>query len=400
MLILKQSTNVTLKIGPFIDDTDGKTAEVGLTEHPADILLSKNGGAFAAKHEGSNCAHDTLGWYGCPIDDTDTATLGSLQLICHEAGFLPVFHEYTVVTANVYNSIIAGSDYLDVATAELANIDFSATQKTSLDTIGDTVITNGKAAIADSVWDEVVSAGTHDVADSSAIYLRNTYQSIVTRIAQATGGANGSVTLDLAASAVNDFYKGQVIAIVGGVGAGQARACYAYNGGTFVASVRPDWATPPVAGSWFSILNVGSTVVAAIEDIDFGATMKASINAECDTAITDSTIHTDVGTVIANLATVAGYVDTEVAAIKAVTDTLTLAAIADAVHDEVVDVNNPANANSFREVINVMSAALAGKSTGGGTVNIKFRDLGDTKDRINATVTAVGDRTAVTNDGT
>jgi hypothetical protein len=250
------------------------------------------------------------------------------------------------------------------------------------------------------VWDEVISAGTHDVADSPAIYLRNIYQSIVTRIAQATGGAVGSITLDVAASAVNDYYKGQVIAVVGGTGAGQARACYAYNGGTFVASIRPNWATPPDATSWFSILNVGSAVVAAIEDIDFGATMKASINAECDTAITDSTIHTDVGTAIAKIDAVDDYVDTEVAAIKAVTDTLSLAAIADAVHDEVVDVNNPANANSFREVINVMSAALAGKSTGGGTVNIKFRDLGDTKDRINATVTAVGDRTAVTNDGT
>lgn len=400
MLYLKQSTAVTVNIGPFIDDTDGKTAEVGLTEHPADILLAKNGGDFAAKNEGSNCTHDNLGWYHCPLDGTDTNTLGRLQLHCHEAGFLPVFHEYTVLAANVFDALIGGGDYLDISVAETANIDFSATQKTSLDTVGDTVITNGKAAIADSVWDEVVDAAAHSVANSAALYLRNIYLSIVTRIAQATGGAVGSITLDAAASAVNDYYKGQVIAIVGGTGAGQARACYAYNGGTFVASIRPNWATPPDATSWYSILNVGSAVVAAIEDIDFGATMKASINAECDTAITDSTIHTDVGTVIANLATVAGYVDTEVAAIKAVTDTLTLAAIADAVLDEIVDANNPANANSFREVVNVMSAALAGKSTGGGTANIKFRDLGDTKDRISATVTAVGDRTAVTNDGT
>lgn len=100
------------------------------------------------------------------------------------------------------------------------------------------------------------------------------------------------------------------------------------------------------------------------------------------------------------VAAILAAVDTEVAAIKAVTDTLTLAAIADSVLDEVVDANNPANANSLREVVNIMSAALAGKSSGGGTANIKFRDLGDTKDRITATVTAVGDRTAITDDGT
>jgi hypothetical protein len=381
MLYLKQSTAVTLKIGPFIDDTDGKTAETGLTEHPADILLSKNGGNFAAKNEGTNCSHDNLGWYACPIDATDTNTLGRLQLHCHEAGFLPVFHEYMVLPANVYNSLVLGSasDYLDVAVVEQANIDFGALQK---------------ASIGDAVWDEVVDAAGHSVANSAALYLRNIYQSIVTRIAQATGGANGSITLDVAASAVNDYYKGMIIAVVGGAGAGQARACYAYNGGTFVASIRPDWATPPNATSWYSILNVGSAVVAAIEDIDFGATMKASINAECDTAITDSTIHADVGTVIANLAAVAGYVDTEVAAIKASTDALTLAAIADAVLDEVTEVGM-----TLRKATNVMLATLAGKSSGGGTANHKFRDYADTKDRLDETVTAVGNRTAVTLDG-
>jgi hypothetical protein len=90
-----------------------------------------------------------------------------------------------------------------------------------------------------------------------------------------------------------------------------------------------------------------------------------------------------------------GYVDTEVAAIKAVTDTLTLAAIADAVHDETTEVGM-----TLREAINIILAALAGKSTGGGTNTIKFKDQADTKFRITATVTADGDRIAIANDGT
>jgi hypothetical protein len=136
-----------------------------------------------------------------------------------------------------------------------------------------------------------------------------------------------------------------------------------------------------------------------MEDIDFSATMKTSLDTIGDTVVADihtdvADVHTDVGTAIANIGTVGGYVDTEVAAIKAVTDTLSLAAIADAVHDETTEAGM-----THREAINIMLAALAGKSTGGGTNTIKFKDQADTKFRITATVTADGDRTAITNDG-
>ena len=47
MSILKQSTAATIKLGPFVDDGDGKTAETGLTISQADIRLSKAGGDFA-----------------------------------------------------------------------------------------------------------------------------------------------------------------------------------------------------------------------------------------------------------------------------------------------------------------------------------------------------------------
>jgi len=116
MLYLKADTAVTLKIGPFIDDTDGKTAETALTITQAEVRLSKNGGDIAQKAEASACSHDELGVYDCPIDTTDTNTEGRLQLWVHEAGALPVFHEYMVVNANVYDSLfaVAATDYLKV----------------------------------------------------------------------------------------------------------------------------------------------------------------------------------------------------------------------------------------------------------------------------------------------
>lgn len=134
MMFLKQSTSVTLKIGPFLDDSDGKTAETALTIAQADVRLSKNGGNIAQKNESTSCTHDELGIYGCPLDATDTNTLGILQLWVHESGALPVWHEYMVVPANVYDSLFStdrlqvdvrekGDSTLALTTQEKADVD-------------------------------------------------------------------------------------------------------------------------------------------------------------------------------------------------------------------------------------------------------------------------------------
>lgn len=115
MLFLKQSANYTAKIGPFIDDTDGKTAETGLTISQADVRLSKNGGDFAQKNEANSCTHDELGYYDCPLNTTDTGTIGKLQLAVHESGALPVFHEFMVMPANVYDGLFSSTDGVPVS---------------------------------------------------------------------------------------------------------------------------------------------------------------------------------------------------------------------------------------------------------------------------------------------
>lgn len=113
--ILRQSTTVSVLIGPFVDDSDGNTVEDSLTLSQADIRLSKNGGNMAQKNDSSGCTHDELGYYSCPLDATDSGTLGLLKLIVHESGALPVTHTYLVLPANVYDSLIAGTDYMNVS---------------------------------------------------------------------------------------------------------------------------------------------------------------------------------------------------------------------------------------------------------------------------------------------
>ena len=76
-------------------------------------------------------------------------------------------------------------------------------------------------------------------------------------------------------------------------------------------------------------------------------------------------------------------------------DTQTVAGtIGDAVLDEVVE-----GTTTLRKAVNLHSAVLAGKASGGGTNTITYRDLGDSKNRAVQTVDVDGNRSAVVNDG-
>lgn len=111
MRFLKQSTATTLLLGPFVDSTDGVTAETALTISQADVLLWKEGGTtLAQKNESTSCTHRSNGLYTCPINTTDTNTLGLLSVNVAESGALPVRHDYTVVPANIYDSLVLGTD--------------------------------------------------------------------------------------------------------------------------------------------------------------------------------------------------------------------------------------------------------------------------------------------------
>lgn len=126
MICLKQSTATTIVAGPFVDETDGKTAETALTISQADVLLWKQGGTtFGAKNESSSATHRSNGCYTVPLDTTDTGTLGQLIVSIHESGALPVRHDFQVVPANVWDALF-GSDKLQVDVVELNSVAASA----------------------------------------------------------------------------------------------------------------------------------------------------------------------------------------------------------------------------------------------------------------------------------
>ncbi|MFW0778495.1 MAG: hypothetical protein ACN2B6_12340 [Rickettsiales bacterium] len=104
-MFLRQSTSQVVRFGPFLDSTDGVTAETGLTIAQADMQLSKDGGAYAQKNTTGNATHDADGWYSTTLDATDTNTCGELYMQVNVSGSIPVWVRWWVLEEAVYDSL-------------------------------------------------------------------------------------------------------------------------------------------------------------------------------------------------------------------------------------------------------------------------------------------------------
>lgn len=94
--VLEGTNSAIVKMGPFLDDTDGKTAEEALTIAQADVRLSKNDGDFAQKSDVASAVHDEKGWYNVSLNAGDTDAQGILLVAIHVAGALPVWRMFEV----------------------------------------------------------------------------------------------------------------------------------------------------------------------------------------------------------------------------------------------------------------------------------------------------------------
>jgi len=112
-----------MRMGQFVDDIDGKTAETGLSIAQADIQIAKFESAFAQTSEGSpTTTHDADGWYQIPVTVTDTDTLGPLIVQITKAGALQVSRECHVLPVNVYDSLYS-TDKLQVDVTQIEGSD-------------------------------------------------------------------------------------------------------------------------------------------------------------------------------------------------------------------------------------------------------------------------------------
>ena len=163
---LKQSTaSQSRLVGPFVDDTDFKTLETGLTINNTDVELSKNGGVTADKNSGGG-THRANGMYSLTFDATDTNTVGELAGSISVSGALIVTFKFWVLEEAIYdslfgasaagfdsnqrvnvgqwlsNAVTASGGTPDVNIQSLDDIDLSATMKASVNTEADTALSD------------------------------------------------------------------------------------------------------------------------------------------------------------------------------------------------------------------------------------------------------------------
>jgi len=97
------------------------------------------------------------------------------------------------------------------------------------------------------------SLDAQDSAGTNIGKIRGFLESMSLRAGTAQAGGAATITLDTSASATNDYYNGDMLMIVGGVGAGQTRVITDYDGSTKVATVNASWSTNPDSTSRYVI---------------------------------------------------------------------------------------------------------------------------------------------------
>ena len=202
MQYLRQSTaSQSVLLGPFIDDTDGKTAETGLTIANTDIRLSANGGNMAAKNSGGG-THDEAGWYTVTFDATDSATVGRLQVSVDVAGALPVFAEFQVLEEAVYDALFAASapGYLQPTTSG-RTLDVTATGAAGIDwgNVENPSTSVDLSATAISLCDTVTTNSDMRGTDSAATHSAADVWSVATRVLTANTNLNDPTAAAIAA---------------------------------------------------------------------------------------------------------------------------------------------------------------------------------------------------------
>lgn len=118
---LRFQTAANIKMGPFVDREDGASPETGLSISLSNVQVSKNGGAFAQKHQSSTPTHDVDGWYLVALDTGDTDTLGRLTVKIHDSGALPVWRHLEIVPQPVYDAEVLGTGNLQVETVAFSD---------------------------------------------------------------------------------------------------------------------------------------------------------------------------------------------------------------------------------------------------------------------------------------
>jgi hypothetical protein len=439
---LKQSTSVDVPVGPFLDASDGVTAMTGLTITQPDIRLKKNNANWAQKNAAQTLSHEEGGFYEVTLDTTDTGTLGLLRLAINESGALPVWEDFMILPANVWDALF-GADALQVHAVEIANGLITASALAS-DAITDTKIASGAFTAAkfasgalDAVWSvatRLLTAGTNIVLakgtgvtgfnDLSAVEVNAEVDTALADVnLDHIAGTAASIPAIPAGTYLDQLMDDGTAAYDRTTDSLQAIRDHATTIKSETASILTDTAEIGAAGAGLSAVPWNATWDAQVESEATDALNAYDPPTRAELTSDTNSVLTAVGDVPTNaeLATALGTADDAVLAAIAALDTLidgvkaqtdllpgSPAATGDAMTLESAERNAIATAlldlangvesgATVRTALKAMSAIIAGEVTDAGTgVEIfqAFENPGTT--RVTVTVDGSGNRSDVT----
>jgi len=388
---IKQSTAVVISFGPFLDKTDGVTLETGLVSSldngTTGIKLSKNGGALTIRHATVTATtYDAFGMYRVTLDTTDTATLGTLRMAFEEAATcLPVWQDFMVLPANVYDSLVVGSDLLDISMTQILGTAVSTPATAGILDVNVKNIDNDAASASGTVtFPNATLASTTNITAAAGVAVSSIGANVITASAIASAAitsakfAGGAITSTVIAA--NAIGSSQIAA--------NAITSAKFAGGAITSTVI---AANAIGSSQIAANAITSSQIAT-DAINANALSASAVNKIVDqnwdedasthvgatstglALLTSSdtvynrlgtpagvSVSADIAAVKAETALIKGYVDTEVAAIKAKTDNLPSDP---ASSTNVTAVYNRLGAPSLASIAADIGAATAGDSLG------------------------------------
>jgi hypothetical protein len=347
---VRQSDAIEILVGPYVDATDGVTAETGLTISQGDIILAKctaagDCAASAQKNDATACSHVANGMYECDLNTTDTDTVGILYYWSFESGAAPVFGKLAVVETAIYDGVFADSvGGLATAAAVDAVDNFVDTEITTIDDLIDTEIgtlQTSITAVDDFVDTEITTID--DLLDTEIADIRRAIGPATTTIA--TLASQTSFTLT-AGSTLDNPHNGDAIIIVdNGATANFAKGIISdYTGATKTVTLLSDpgiftmgvgdfvYTLPAFLTTGVDVLTIEGTDATDQLDAHAAAGLDAAgvraavglASANLDTQLTniDNFVDTEVAALVTTVDTVDNFLDTEMAAVLSNTDAI------------------------------------------------------------------------------
>ena len=451
---LKQSTAFTEIVGPILDSAGAEYTGAVI----GDLSISKNG-TEAAMAAAATLTHVSNGYYTLVGTTGNADTLGRVTIRCNKSTYQMPPHHYVVLPATVFDALVTNAagganglllsdannrvdlgKWIGTAPLALSSQQVQAivpdTQKVDLNTIKTNPVVNAGTLTFPT---NATLASTTNITAGTL-----TTVTTATNVTTVNGLAAGVITANaIAADAITDAkvasdvtiasVTGAVGSVTGNVGGNVVGSVASVTAGVTVttnndktgyalssAGVQAIWDALTSAlttvgsigkrivdyltGDAYARLgapagvSVSADIAAVQSDTDniqtrIPAALTADGNIKADTLRVNGAAQT-AGDLAALITTVDDLLDTEMPALTAAVAALPTAATNAAALLDLTD--GIETSITPRSALKLILAAAAGKLSGAGGTTVTIRNVGDSVNRITATVDSSGNRSAVT----